>query len=78
MPNDGCGHAEGKEVPYIRTPMALILGIILIPALAPAGVGQAQAQPLQVSPVPIWGIVLGTIIVAGLLYLVVHGPDDVY
>jgi len=58
--------------------MALILGIILIPALALAGVGQAQAQPLQVSPVPIWGIVLGTIIVAGLLYLVVHGPDDVY
>jgi hypothetical protein len=62
----------------MRIPMALILGIILIPALALAGVGQAQAQPVQVSPVPIWGIVLGTIIVAGLLYLLVHAPDGVY
>src|SRR6266852_3922437 len=62
----------------MRIPMALVLAVILIPALALAGVGQAQAQPLQVSPVPIWGIVLGTIIVAGLLYLVVHGPDGVY
>jgi hypothetical protein len=62
----------------MRIPMALILGVILIPALALAGVGQAQAQPLQVSPVPIWGIVLGTIIVAGLLYLLVNGPDGVY
>jgi hypothetical protein len=62
----------------MRIPMALVLGVILIPALALAGVGQVQAQPLQVAPVPIWGIVLGTIIVAGLLYLLVHGPDGVY
>jgi hypothetical protein len=62
----------------MRIPMAFILAIILIPALGLAGVGQAQAQPLQVSPVPIWGVVLGTIVVAGLLYLIVHGPDGVY
>src|SRR5579864_6246712 len=62
----------------MRIPLALVLGIILIPALGLAGVGQVQAQPLQVSPVPIWGIVLGTIIVAGLLYLIVHGPDGGY
>ena len=62
----------------MRIPLALVLAVILIPAVGLAGVGQAQAQPLQVSPVPIWGIVLGTVIVAGLLYLLVHGPDDVY
>lgn len=62
----------------MRIPLALVLAVILIPALGLAGVGQAQAQPLQVSPVPIWGIVLGTVIVAGLLYLLVHGPDGVY
>jgi hypothetical protein len=58
--------------------MALVLSVILIPALGLAGIGPTQAQPLQVSPVPIWGIVLGTIIVAGLLYLIVHGPDGGY
>jgi len=62
----------------MRIPMALVLSVILIPALGLAGVGPTQAQPLQVSPVPIWGIVLGTIIVAGLLYLIVHGPDGGY
>ena len=62
----------------MRMPIALALGVILIPALGLAGVGQSVAQPLQVSPVPIWGIVLGTIIVAGLIYLLVHGPDGVY
>jgi hypothetical protein len=62
----------------MRIPMVLVLAVILIPALGLAGVGHAQAQPLQVSPVPIWGIVLGTIIVAGLLYLIVHGPDGGY
>ncbi len=62
----------------MRIPMAFILAIILIPALGLAGVSQAQAQPLQVSPVPIWGVVLGTIVVAGLIYLIVHGPDGVY
>ena len=62
----------------MRIPIALVLGVILIPALGLAGVGQALAQPVLVSPVPIWGIVLGTIIVAGLLYLLVHGPDGVY
>lgn len=61
----------------MRIPMALAL-VVLLPALGLAGVGYAQAQPLQVSPVPIWGIVLGTIIVAGLLYLLVHGPDGGY
>ncbi|HLW58553.1 MAG TPA: hypothetical protein VKV57_01370 [bacterium] len=58
--------------------MILVLAVILIPALGLAGVGQSQAQTLQVSPVPIWGLVLGTIIVAGLLYLVVHSPDGGY
>ena len=62
----------------MRIPLALVLSALLIPALGLAGVGQAQAQPLQVSPVPIWGIVLGTIIVAGLLFLLVHGPDGGY
>jgi hypothetical protein len=62
----------------MRIPIALILGVILIPALGLAGVAQAVAQPVLVSPVPLWGIVLGTIIVAGLLYLLVHGPDGVY
>jgi hypothetical protein len=62
----------------MRISLLLVLAMILIPALGLAGVGQAQAQPLQVSPVPIWGVVLGTIIVAGLLYLLVHGPDGAY
>jgi len=31
-----------------------------------------------VSPVPIWGVVLGTVVVAGLLYLLVQGPDGGY
>jgi len=30
------------------------------------------------SPLPIVGVVLGTIVVAGLLYLLVHGPDGGY
>ena len=62
----------------MRIPMALVLSVVLLPALGLVGVGYAQAQPLQVSPVPIWGVVLGTIIVAGLLYLLVHGPDGGY
>ena len=62
----------------MRIPLALVLSVVLIPALGLAGIGSAQAQPLQVSPVPLWGIVLGTIIVAGLLYLIVHGPDGGY
>jgi hypothetical protein len=66
----------------MRIPLALVLGVMLIPALGLAGVGVAQAQFVQVdvqaAPVPIWGIVLGTVIVAGLLYLVVHGPDGGY
>jgi len=62
----------------MRIPVALLLAVVLIPALGLAGVGAAQAQPLQVSPVPIWGVVLGTIVVAGLLYLLVHGPDGAY
>src|SRR5579864_8784691 len=60
----------------MRIFMALALGIILIPALGLAGVGQAQAQ--SVSPVPLWGVVLGTVLAAGLLYLMVHGPDGGY
>jgi hypothetical protein len=60
----------------MRIPIALALAVLLIPALGLTGVGQAQAQAL--SPVPIWGIVLGTIIVAGLIYLLVHGPDGGY
>ncbi len=34
--------------------------------------------PAAASPLPIVGIVLGTIVVAGLLYLLVHGPDGHY
>ena len=30
------------------------------------------------TPVPIWGTGLGTVLVAGLLYLIVHGPDGHY
>lgn len=62
----------------MRTPLALVLAVVLIPSLGLAGIAQAQAQPLSVSPVPVWGIVLGTIIIAGLLYLIVHGPDGGY
>lgn len=60
----------------MRIPIALALAVVLIPALGLVGVGQAQAQVL--SAVPIWGIVLGTIVVAGLLYLLVHSPDGGY
>lgn len=31
-----------------------------------------------INPLPIWGTVLGTILVAGLLYLLVHEPDNHY
>jgi hypothetical protein len=62
----------------MRVPLALVLSVMLIPALGLAGVAPAPAQPLQASPVPLWGIVLGTVIVAGLLYLIVHGPDGDY
>jgi len=74
----------------MRITLALVLGVILIPALGLAGVGVAQAQLVQINiglpeqpavepaPVPIWGVVLGTVIVGGLLYLVVHGPDGGY
>ncbi|HLJ62189.1 MAG TPA: hypothetical protein VKZ50_20910 [bacterium] len=49
--------------------------------------GQAYATPpsappapiaYQPTPLPIEGVVLGTIVVAGLLYLLVHGPDGGY
>ncbi len=43
----------------------------------PATVAPAPVTP-EVSPVPIWGVVLGTIVVAGLIYLLVHGPDGGY
>jgi hypothetical protein len=56
--------------------MALVLGIVLLPTLGLTGV--VQAQPVVVSPVPIWGVVLGTIVVAGLVYLLVHAPDGGY
>jgi len=62
----------------VKILMALALSLVLIPALGVAGVGPAQAQPLQASPVPIWGVVLGTVLVAGLIYLLVHSPDGGY
>lgn len=62
----------------MRISVALALALVLVPALGLTGVGGAQAQPLAVSPVPIWGVVLGTIVIAGLLYLLVHGPDGGY
>jgi hypothetical protein len=42
------------------------------PAAAPA------PTEVGVAPVPIWGVVLGTVVVAGLVYLLVHGPDGGY
>lgn len=62
----------------MRVTVALLLAVVLVPTLGIAGVGGAQAQPPGVSPVPIWGVVLGTIVIAGLLYLLVHGPDGEY
>jgi hypothetical protein len=66
----------------VRIPVALALGLILIPALGLAGIGHAEGQVVAVAvvaaPVPIWGVVLGTVLVAGLLYLIVHGPDGHY
>ncbi|HLW47895.1 MAG TPA: hypothetical protein VKW09_09030 [bacterium] len=62
----------------MRIPMALVLGLLLIPALGLAGIGPVQAQSPDASPVPIWGVVLGTVIAVGLLYLIVHGPDGQY
>jgi hypothetical protein len=62
----------------MRVPMALVLAVLLLPALGVAGIGHAEAQPLAVSPVPIWGVVIGTIVVAGLVYLLVHAPDGRY
>ena len=41
-----------------------------VPTAPPAAAG--------VSPLPIWGAVLGTVVVAGLLYLVTRGPDGNY
>lgn len=67
-----------QEGSIVRIPIALALGLLLIPALGLAGVGHAQAQAPDASPVPIWGVVLGTVVVAGLLYLMVHGPDGHY
>jgi len=45
--------------------------------------GSAVAQPAPApsevdSPVAIVGTVLGTVVVSGLIYLLVHGPDGVY
>jgi hypothetical protein len=62
----------------MRVPLVLVLSVVLLPALGLAGIGHAQAQPLTVAPVPIWGVVLGTIVVAGLIYLLVHAPDGGY
>ncbi|HEV2358280.1 MAG TPA: hypothetical protein VGZ23_11815 [bacterium] len=47
-----------------------------IEVMGPIAYASAPAQ--SISPVPIWGVVLGTIIVAGLLYLLVHGRDGDY
>lgn len=60
----------------MRILIALALGLVLVPALGVAGIGVAQAD--TDAAVPIWGIVLGTVVVAGLLYLMVHGPDGHY
>jgi hypothetical protein len=62
----------------VRIPIALALSLLLIPALGLAGVAHAQAPAPNSAPVPVWGIVLGTVAVAGLLYLMVHGPDGGY
>ena len=43
--------------------------------------GPVAAGPVatpSISPVPITGVVLGTVVVAGLVYLLVHGPDGGY
>jgi hypothetical protein len=65
----------------VRIAIAVALAVILVPSLGLAGVGHAEAQAVAVAvvtPVPIWGVVLGTVLVAGLLYLMVHGPDGGY
>jgi len=38
----------------------------------------APATAQSVSPTPLWGAVLGAVVVAGLLYLVTRGPDGNY
>src|SRR5579864_1138144 len=47
-----------------------------IDVTGPAAV--VPAPSAAVSPLPIVGTVLGTIVAAGLVYLIVHGPDDGY
>ncbi|HLJ66573.1 MAG TPA: hypothetical protein VKX16_04355, partial [Chloroflexota bacterium] len=41
-------------------------------------VATAPAPAASISPVPIVGVVLGTIVAAGVVYLLVHGPDGGY
>ncbi len=49
-----------------------------IDVTAPVAVAPAAGSSEVVQPVPIAGVVLGTIVVAGLVYLLVHGPDNDY
>ncbi len=49
-----------------------------IDVTTPVAIAPAPASSEIVSPLPIVGAVLGTIVVAGLIYLLVHGPDNEY
>jgi len=49
-----------------------------ISVTGPATVATPSVGTAEVTPVPIWGVVLGTIVVAELVYLLVHAPDGGY
>ena len=52
------------------------LVVTAVDVTGPVAVAPVTAE--VVAPLPIWGVVLGTVVVTGLLYLVVHGPDSGY
>jgi hypothetical protein len=62
--------ASGSE--FVATRIDIIGGVVAAPA------PPADPVPQAISPLPLVGIVLGTIIVAGLLYLLVRDNDDHY
>ena len=52
---------------------------LLVSQLSFSGpIGYTPPATQTVSPLPLWGVVLGTIFVGGLLYLLAAGPDGYY